>query len=315
MRAAIIGLGQIAWRYDGGLPQDGAALTHLATLRQADLDILGGADPMAQAREDFSGATGLPSFADLGQVLDQSPDLVTIASPNAVHADHLAACLDAGVKYIWLEKPATTDPAQTLALAEQADRLGARVLVGFQRRYMPSYQALMRGDLGQLTGAEVTYSRGLETNGAHMVDLILALLGDQLPDVAGVVAGPAVVECAEPCPSFLLAGPGGVPIAVLGQDLSYHSIDIAAHYTGGRRAVRHGGQSTLAEVKTPNPLFPGFHYLASDLGAQDVAAEVGAVFPAMLADLMKGAAPQPLSNLRSAGLGQQIVTQVLGRCA
>ena len=39
MRAAIIGLGKIAWRYDGGQPIDGAVLTHLSALLNAGINV------------------------------------------------------------------------------------------------------------------------------------------------------------------------------------------------------------------------------------------------------------------------------------
>lgn len=315
MRAAIIGLGQIAWRYDGGQPADGAALTHLSALRHAGLDIIGTSDSNPEARREFNTVTGINTYATVAALLDITPDLVSIASPNQSHADHLVACLEAGVKYIWLEKPATTDTAFTHDLASRASALGARVLVGFQRRYMPSYLALGQDDLGDLIGIDVTYSRGLETNGAHMVDLILWLLKDQMPDLLGVVPGllpPVHVQ--EASPSFLLKGAGNVPVTVTGLDLQYHSIDIVVHYSNGRRAVRHGGQTSLTEVKIPNPLFPGFYYLTSEHGPQDVKNEVGFAFPAMVNDLLHGGGEQPLSNLRSAGLGQSIVAQVLDQC-
>jgi len=315
MRAAIIGLGQVAWRYDRGQPTDGAVLTHLSVLLKAEIDVVGGADPNLHARRDFTTSTGITAHATVAALLDTVPDLVTIASPNRFHAQHLMACLDAGVKYIWLEKPATTDSTITHALAARARAQGTRVMVGFQRRYMPSYQTLKQDDLGPLIGIDVTYSRGLETNGAHMVDLILWLLGDQIPSLMGVVPGPLpATHVTEPCPSFLLQGVGNVPVTVTGLDLDYHSIDIVVHYRAGRRAVRHGGQTTLTEVKTPNPLFAGFYYLHSVYGSQNVQNEVGKVFPVMLQDLLQGSGDQPLSNLDSAWLGQSIVAQVLDKC-
>lgn len=315
MRAAIIGLGKIAWRHDGGQPIDGAVLTHLSALLNAGIDVVGGADPCPQARRDFTISTGIVAYSTVAELLDKAPDLVTIASPNRFHAQHLTACLDVGVKYIWLEKPATTDLTATRALAIRARAQGARVMVGFQRRYMPSYQKLKQNDLGALSGIDVTYSRGLETNGSHMVDLILWLLGDRIPSLIGVVPSSALAtDITEQCPSFLLQGVGNVPVTVTGLDLDYHSIDIVVHYSTGRRSVRHGGQTALTEVKTPNPMFAGFYYLHSVHGSQNVQNEVGKVFPVMLQDLLFGDEDQPLSNLDSAVLGQSIVAQVLDTC-
>lgn len=318
MRAAIMGLGQIAWRYDRGLPQDGVALTHLSALRLAGIEVIGGADPSAAARDEFTRATGKRAFVGHVALLDQSPDIVTIASPTAMHAEHLAACLDAGVRHIWLEKPATTDAVQTATLAARADALGARVLVGFQRRYMPVYRALGDNGRGRLEGIEITYSRGLETNGAHMVDQALWLLGDERPEVIGVMPGAAPRHVSEPCPSFLLQGANGIPVSVIGLDLSYHSIDITAHYAEGRCSVRWGGQLVQHEVKIPNPLYEGFFCLGPetpDQPLQDTRLELAGVLPALLTDLLHGKDSQPRSNLHSAGLGQAVIAEVLTRCA
>ena len=316
MRAAIIGLGQIAWRYDGGDPVDGSALTHLSALRQAGISVIGAYDPDAKARKSFTEETGIKIYDTINGLLAADPDVVTIASPNRFHAEHLKVCLDAGVKYVWLEKPATTDLAEIDELAALASRQGARVMVGFQRRYMPCYQALRQKDLGALIGIDVTYSRGLETNGAHMVDLVLSLLGDKMPSFIGAVSNTqSPTHTSEVSPSFLLQGANKVPVTVMGLDLDHHSIDIVVHYSGGRREVRHGGQSALTETKMPNPMFPGFYYLQSTHGPQDMRNEIGRVFPAMIQDLLHGTEPQPLSNLNSAGLGQTIVAQVLNACA
>ena len=70
----------------------------------------------------------------------------------------------------------------------------------------------------------------------------------------------------------------------------------------------------LVEEKTPNVSFPGFYYLASEHGIQDLKNEIGSAFPAMVQDLLHGCGDQPLSNLRSAGLGQSIVAKVLNQC-
>lgn len=315
MRAAIIGLGKVAWLYDYGRPLDGKALTHFSTLRQAGLNIVAAADPSHRARQEFTTTTGVKSYSTITEVLDMSPDVVSIASPNQFHSEHLIACLEAGVKYIWLEKPATTDAVATRQLADRATSLGARVLVGFQRRYMHSYRTLAQDDMGDVIGIDVTYSRGLETNGSHMVDLIVWLLRDQIPDLFGVVPGPIPpTYVKEPCPSFLLQGAGNVPVTVTGLDLQYHSIDIVVHYAQGRRAVRHGGSTLISEFKTPNPWFPGFYYLTSENGPQNVENEIGLAFPAMIKDLLSGDREQPLSNLRSAGVGQAIVAKVLSQC-
>jgi predicted dehydrogenase len=318
MRAAIIGLGQIAWRYDGGTPLNGTALTHLSTLKLAGVEVICGADPSATARKDFTAATGLNAVEDVDFLLAQSPNIVTIASPNALHAEHLLACINAGVRYVWLEKPLTADTDIIADLAARADAQKIRVLVGFQRRYMPVYQELLKSNLGKLTGIEITYSRGLETNGSHLIDLLLWLLDDERPEVIGVIPGTKPLNTNEPSPSFLLRGANGIPVTVMGMDLGYHSIDIVVHYSEGRRSVRWGGQQSMTEKKIANPLHPGFFCLGTKLPNQpnlNTSSEIANAFPTLLQDLLYGIGQQPISNLHNARLVQSVVAEVLKQCA
>lgn len=315
MRAAIIGLGKVAWGYDKGNFTSTKAVSHLSALLQAGLDVIGGADPNQIARQEFSDSTGISSYEKVKDLLALKPEMVSIASPKEFHAEHCAFCLDKGVKYIWLEKPATDDPVKTQSLAAQARRRNARVMVGFQRRYMSSYGALKTTALGNLKAIEITYSLGLETNGAHMLDLLLWLLEGESLRLKGVVKGPfQPVHARELCPSFLLESSSGIPINVTGLDLDYHSIDILVHYSDGRREVRHGGQTKLFETKSPNPLFPSFYFLESEDGVQDISYEVESVFPVMLKDLLNGSNKEPISNLTSAALGQSLIEKILTKC-
>lgn len=304
----------MAWQYDGGVPtSSGGALTHLSALRSQGLEIVAGVDADPDTLASFVAHTGISAHQDLSEALSLGPEVATIASPNALHGGHLSECLRAGVERIWLEKPATTDIAETLRLANLAKSCGARVLVGFQRRYMNSYRRLENADLGLLKGVSITYSRGLRTNGAHMVDLALSVLGDGDVTVGDVVPGPPPEHVSEACPSFVLRGPEGVPATVLGMDLDHHSIDITVHRTRGRRSVLYGGVHTQVDMVVPNPLFPGYFRLApTSKGQHD--GEASTVFPMMLRDLLSDGPAQPLSNLDTAAAGQAIIDEVLRRC-
>lgn len=318
MRAGIIGLGHIAWRYDKGEQRCGQSLTHLSTYRSHGMEILAGVDPCETTRAEFFQSTGVPAHASIDHLLSQSPDVVSITSPTRFHAEHLHACLEAGVRHIWLEKPATGSPTQTLELAKRAEELDARVLVGFQRRYMPIYQDLLVSNLGHLEGVEITYSRGLETNGAHMVDLAVWLMGDTLPKIHGVTLCHPPRNVNEPSPSFILESDKGVVATVLGLDLGYHAIDFVVHYAEGRKAVRWGGQLGQNEVKVPDPLFDGYFRLGPEDASQpvqDTRSQLTGVFDTVLDDLLNGPMPQPRSNLMSAYLGQKLVSEVLSQCA
>lgn len=322
LRAAIIGLGNIAWKYDAGI--DGSSLTHRSTY-DADprVELFAGCDPVASACEDFTRTTHRPAFGTIEALLEQRPDIVSICSPNHWHAAHLRACLVARVPMIWLEKPVTDDVEVARELLQlQRDLASSTVLVGFQRRYQPAYNRLMAAfadeKMGPCAGISITYSRGLETNGVHMLDMLCQLMGDaghcQLLGVTPTEAKPA-------SPSFLLRFADGVTCAVTGLQLDYHSIDITAHFARGRISVLYGGASELREHVIENPLYPGFYRLAQDIGttssSEELQADAQAVFPAMLQDLIQAHASgrDPVSSLDSALASQDLVDRVLAAAA
>lgn len=318
LRTGIIGLGNIAWRYDAGRP--GSTLTHRsAYAADPRTELVVGFDPDHQARTDFVDATGVATADSLDAFLAQRPDIVSICSPNHLHAGHLRACLEAGVPMIWLEKPATTSAAEGKSLLDlQRERDASTVLVGLQRRYQPAYRRLHElvqgGQLGSCTGISITYSRGLETNGVHLVDLLFQLLGTNAgPRLDGVTPSTAN----PPSPSFLLMFAGEVPCTVIGLALDHHSIDITLHFTAGRASVLYGGASEIRETRIENPLYPGFYRLAPDAsmaaGEDVLRMEALQAFPAMLSDLIGAHEQQiqPASSLESALAAQALVEQIL----
>lgn len=322
LRAAIIGLGNIAWKYDAG--SEGSTLTHRSAYRaDARVELVAGYDPEAAARDVFTRDTGTHAFDSIEAILALHPDLVSICSPNRWHASHLRACLEARVPMIWLEKPVTDDAAEARDLLRlQQDLSSSTVLVGFQRRYQPVYQRLMAAmsdqSMGKCAGISITYSRGLETNGVHMMDLLYQLMGETgRGELLGV--SPATGKMASP--SFLVRFANGVTCNVTGLEIDYHSIDIAVHFERGRASVIHGGATELREQVIENPLYPGYYRLAQDLGTTSTSAELEkeaqAVFPAMLDDLIQAHASgrNPISSLATALASQELVDRVLATTA
>lgn len=318
LKAGIVGLGNVAWRYDVG--RDGSTLTHLSTYKADErFRLVGGYDPEPTSRADFTNATGIDSHDSLDALLAQSPDIISICSPNRWHGEHLRACLEARVPMIWLEKPATDsarDALELLALQRSLD--SSTVLVGFQRRYQPVYQRL-RAEFSEVgpescAGISVTYSRGLETNGVHLIDFLFQLVGNQSAyDLLGVSGA----QGQNASPSFILRFADGPTCIVTGLDLPYHSIDITVHLTTGRHSVIYGGARAVREDVIENPLYPGFYRLQCRDCDDDVAGvldrEAQAVFPAMLSDLVNAyeKGREPASSLSTAVASQLLVDRVL----
>ena len=80
-------------------------------------------------------------------------DVVSVCSPNAFHAEHSIAALEAGA-HVLCEKPMALSTAEAMAMVEAAQRTGKLLMVGMTNRFRPELQALRRyvadGLLGEL---------------------------------------------------------------------------------------------------------------------------------------------------------------------
>jgi myo-inositol 2-dehydrogenase/D-chiro-inositol 1-dehydrogenase len=141
VRFALLGAGRIGKvhaRAIAGNPQ--ARLVAVA-------DAVG---PAAQAIADQYGAevrdiAQIPAAADI--------DAVVICTPTDTHADLIETFARAG-KAIFCEKPIDLDLARVKTCLETVDQTGATLMVGFNRRFDPHFQAvkdaIARGEIGDV---------------------------------------------------------------------------------------------------------------------------------------------------------------------
>lgn len=262
LRCGFVGLGRIAWQFDRGRPIHEPAQTHWgACVRNSRCKPTIAFSPVAQEREDFRRATNVPAVASLEELLRIQPDIVSICSPTELHAEHVVACLEAGIPMIWLEKPPATSLGELDKLIEAERVCGASILVNYMRRYSRLYASLKRlftsGDLGEPLDITVNYSRGLELNGSHFLDLVLWLWDD--PASFSVQAESDAKL--EPCPSFTLKSPGRPPARFIGHQTDYHINDVVVTFSRGRASILSGGLESRLECRTENERFPGFFRL------------------------------------------------------
>ena len=84
-KGALIGLGQMAWKYDGGRASDpGDPRTHASAYgARGDGVLAGGCAPDPRERERFARALGLPAFETPEEMLRVlRPRVVSICSPT-----------------------------------------------------------------------------------------------------------------------------------------------------------------------------------------------------------------------------------------
>lgn len=123
IKAAVIGTGFIGTVHAEAIGRAGGQV----------IGVLGSSPHRAAA---LASRCGVPAFESLDALLDSPVEVVHVASPNALHAEHAEAVLRAG-KHLICEKPLTTDSAaarRLVALAEAQRLVGATC---FNLRFYP----------------------------------------------------------------------------------------------------------------------------------------------------------------------------------
>jgi myo-inositol 2-dehydrogenase/D-chiro-inositol 1-dehydrogenase len=111
-------------------------------------------DPFEDAARAVGNRFGVDWGTDVDVVLgDPSIDAVVVASPTPTHVDLLTRAVRAG-KAVLCEKPIDLDLARVDACRAEIGPLAARVMVGFNRRFDPSFRDIRTrvgaGEIGTL---------------------------------------------------------------------------------------------------------------------------------------------------------------------
>jgi myo-inositol 2-dehydrogenase / D-chiro-inositol 1-dehydrogenase len=127
--------------------------------RHADARLHVVVDPDQAAAERLAGLYGAAVGSASEALADPTVDAVVIASSTDTHAELIEAAARAG-KAIFCEKPLDLDRRRAEACAAVAASCGVPLMVGFNRRFDPSFARLQRqigdGRIGQLELLSIT---------------------------------------------------------------------------------------------------------------------------------------------------------------
>lgn len=218
LRAAIVGLGKVAWRFDIE-PNRKVIWTHLGAYEafSSELQIVAAMDPVAEAREQFAlHRPQIPLVDDVATLARFEPDVVSVCTPSVDHASTVRKLLEIpSVRVIWCEKPLAMSLADAKGLVEGCARRNVRLIVGHVRRWVPLWRRLKARidakEIGPLRSLRISMPNRLWSIGSHAVDLA-AMLGGKTVSVVGMDV-PALAEDDEPTRSALLlfqSGASGV---------------------------------------------------------------------------------------------------------
>lgn len=146
VKLAVIGAGRI-----GQIHATNAA-------RNLNVQLVGVADAIPAAAQKLAGALGT-RVVDVAQIFaDPGVDAVLIGSSTDTHADLIQRSAAAG-KHIFCEKPVDLDLARARECEKAVRASGKVCLIGFQRRFDPTFAALKarieQGEIGTLEALSV----------------------------------------------------------------------------------------------------------------------------------------------------------------
>ncbi|MCP5180110.1 MAG: Gfo/Idh/MocA family oxidoreductase [Pseudomonadales bacterium] len=149
----------------GFIGAGGIAATQMqALMSRADVRIVAIADLDAAALETRGQAFCVEArYTDYRRMLRESDlDAVSICTPNKAHATATLDALRAGL-HVLCEKPMAHSAAAAARMAETAETLGRKLVIGFQYRFNPRTQflrnAVDKGDLGRILFGRVQAMR------------------------------------------------------------------------------------------------------------------------------------------------------------
>ena len=116
-----------------------------------------------QQAEDVAAEVNAPLYADYNDLLaNVELDGVAIALPNSLHLPATKACIDAGVKFILLEKPIANTPEEGQQIIDMCNEAGVTLLIGHHRRssnlFLFLKEFLATGRLGKIVSIQSTFA-------------------------------------------------------------------------------------------------------------------------------------------------------------
>lgn len=309
----IVGCGNIAGGFDAARERDAWPLTHAgAFTRDGRFRIAACVDPDRARLSRFVDHWRVPrAAASLAELADERFDVVSIASPTSLHADHLAATIALEPRLIFCEKPVTPTAAVTRIWTERCADADILLAVNHTRRWAPDVVALAAelraGRYGRIRTATGWYGKGVLNNGSHMVDLCHSLFGPVTAISAEV--GVADFWPDDPTISGRLRA-GDVPVVLIGGDArDYARFELEIASEAGIITMLDGGYAWRRRLAGESAVFAGYRTL--DAGAVSVGRYEEAMAAAV--DNIHGALTraEPLASDGATALAAQAVCEQL----
>lgn len=126
--------------------------------------LVGVYDPNTRAAQQLAHQYQAVSHADLDVLIQQThPDIAAITSANHAHPQNVYQCIDAGMRYIFCEKPLAITQEDALRMTEMAEACNVKTSMGFAGihvGYARVIEHITAGDLGEVLSLHLHTYRG-----------------------------------------------------------------------------------------------------------------------------------------------------------
>ena len=189
MKVLLLGAGRIGERH----------VLHISKLGE----LVGVCDTDSVRLEVISEKYQIPAYASIDSMLNQNipADIVSICTPNGLHAEHTIKCLRAGY-HVLCEKPMALSVHDCGEMIKEAEKANKRLFIVKQNRYNPPVSAVKQlveeGKLGKVLSVQLNcfWNRNpnyyqntwkgskdldggiLYTQFSHFIDLLYWIIGD-----------------------------------------------------------------------------------------------------------------------------------------
>ncbi len=175
-RVAVIGVGTIA------------KSVHLPILLGSECTVVGAMSRTGVTAERVARQFNIPRvYRSLDEV---DADCAFVLTPKDTHAEIATTLLKRRIP-VFLEKPIATSLKDSEAVLQAAEQAHTLLMIGFNRRYAPVYEALKREWTGQMPDVILaeknrpgTEYRATLENAIHMIDLMRWICGEAVDVVA-----------------------------------------------------------------------------------------------------------------------------------
>lgn len=184
-RACLIGCGRMGATIDDEVKDD-LPFSHAAGYTAVDaVDLVAVSDAIAEKVERIQERYDVPNgYTDYREmILKERPDIVSVATRPATHAEMTIFAAENGVKGIYCEKPLCCSMAEADAMVTACENNGVKFNYGTNRRYQVLYwkmrELIDSGDIGDLEcvicHCGVSVAQWMHT---HTADMMMYLAGD-----------------------------------------------------------------------------------------------------------------------------------------